>query len=76
MVVVLAIVSPQTWRTSVKKQKQKKHTGITTLLRSTSTSSNTTLDVLLAQGLVVIKITGTTILTQAGRGHGWWVLEC
>lgn len=59
-----------------KKTKTKKHTGITTLLHSTSTSSNTTLDVLLAQGLVVIKITGTTILTQAGRGHGWWVLKC
>lgn len=37
---------------------------------STSSYSNSTFDVLLAQGFIVIKITGTTILTLTGRGHG------
>lgn len=55
---------------------KKTHTGITTLLCSTSSSSNNTFDVLLAKGFVVIKITGTTILTLTGRGHGWCGLRC
>lgn len=57
------------------KKKKKTHTGITTLLCSTSSSSNNTFDALLAQGFVVIKITDTTILTLTGRGHGWWRLR-